>query len=376
IYGTATALPYTNAPTDPTAYNGQGVGYIAYHVPVPKMLEWNLEVQRAFATNYMAQLAYVGSHGSKLIFLTDLNAVPQQYLSSNDTQYRPYQLYQSIAGSTNNGISNYHSLQASITKRMTKGVSYSFNYVWSHMLDDQDSSGWGSHGGPQNWQIANNTRANYSNSNFDVRHAFKGYIVYALPFGQGQRFLNQGTLVNQVLGGWQISGTVVEMTGQPFTVFGTQNTYQQAGSPFPNWNPGVSWKPLHQSARCTFPSPGACMNEWYNPAAFTMPANGEFGNVRRNALYGPGINQVNLSGGKSFALPWEGMSLMVRADATNAFNHASFGLPTGTLGGAPGPGQPYTYGQNSQGAGAGTTEQISGTTVGGRAMQFLMKLTF
>lgn len=367
IFGTNTALPYVNAPTDPTAYNGQGVGYIAYHVPVPKMLQWNFEMQRAFGTNYMAQLAYVASHGSNLIFLTDLNAIPQQYLSSNDTQYRPYSTYQSIQGSTNNGISNYNSLQASITKRMTNGVSYSFNYVWSHMLDDQDSSGWGSRGGPQNWQIANNPRANYSNSNFDVRHAFKGYMVYALPFGKGQKYLNQGMLFDEILGGWQLSGTIVEMTGQPFTVFGTQNTYQQAGASFPNWNPGVSWKPRHQSARCTSVGGGGCTNEWYNPAAFTMPANGTFGNVRRNSLYGPGINQVNLSGGKTFSLPYEGMALQIRADATNAFNHASFGSPSGTLGGAAGPGSAYTN---------VVTQQISGTTVGGRAMQFGMKLTF
>ncbi len=80
---------------------------------------------------------------------------------------------------------------------MTNGLSLSFNYVWSHMLDDMDSSGWGSRAGPQDYQIANNPAANYSNSNFDVRNAFKGYAVYELPFGRGKKFLN-----NNCPAGW------------------------------------------------------------------------------------------------------------------------------------------------------------------------------
>lgn len=371
VFGTSAPLPYTKASNSPTAYNGQAGGFILYHTPVPRMMEWNLSVQRAFLTNFVAQVAYVASHGSNLIFTTDLNAVPASELSSNDVALgdRPYPLFQGLPGSSNNGISNYNSLQLSITKRMTHGVSFSANYVWSHMLDSQDSSGWGSREGPQNYQIANNLQENYSNSNFDVRNAFKGYVVYQLPFGIGQAFLSKGKLLNEVVGGWQISSTIVEQSGQPFTVFGTQNTYQQAGSPFPNRNPGVSTKPANRHATCSYAG-DACDNEWYNPAAFTMPANGTFGNVRRNSLYGPGINEVNISGAKSFAIPVAGdpVSLQLRIDVTNAFNHPSFNQPTGTLAGASGPGAPYSY--------AATPQQITGTTVGGRAVQLGAEINF
>jgi hypothetical protein len=87
-------------------------------------------------------------------------------------------------------------------------------------------------------------------------------------------------------------------------------------------------------------------------------------------LYGPGINVVNLSAGKTFDLHWKGVKLQLRADATNAFNHASFQLPTGTLSGAANVGDPYawTIGSNSQ--------QISGTTVGGRSVQLVAHVTF
>ncbi|GGH05576.1 TonB-dependent receptor [Silvibacterium dinghuense] len=379
-YGTSTALPYSAASTSPTRFNGQSATYNEFHTPVPKIYQYNVSLQKMVGANTMTQLSYVGSHGFNLNYPTDLNAVPEQYFSSNDTAYRPYSAYQSITGSTNNGISNYNSLQAQIQQRLKSGVSYAFNYVWSHFLDDQDSSGWGSREGQQNYQQANNPKANYSNSNFDVRNAFKGYALYELPFGKGRTFLNHNQLLDEVIGGWQVSGTIVLSTGNPFTVYGTQANYQQAGSMMPNWNPAVkNIKPAHQSARCEAGYSG-CVNEWYNPAAFVKPADGTFGNVRRNALYGPGIDQVNLSASKTFAI-YENVKLNIRADATNAFNHASFGMPTQTLAGTGQTtletGDAYSWYRYNQNTGALVpSQQISGTTVGGRTVQLGAHINF
>ena len=335
-------------------------------------------MQREVIPNTVVELGYVASHGYALNFPTDLNAVPQSKLSSNDSQYRPYPVYQSISGSTNNAVSNYNSLQASVTKRMSNGLSLSFNYVWSHMLDSQDSSAWLSQQGAQNWQIANDASANYSNSNFDVRHAFKGYAIYQLPFGKGRRFLNNNMLEDEVIGGWQVSGTLYLSTGTPFTVFATQITYQLAGSAFPNLVPGVNTKPAHRSAKCEAGSSpqNGCLNEWFNPAAFSEPANGTFGNVRRNSLYGPGTNTVNLSVFKEFALPWEGIKLKLSCAATNAFNHPSFGNPGGGLQGSAGVGQPYSwYTTNGNGQQVGT-QQISWVNGGGRSGELQLRLIF
>jgi hypothetical protein len=371
VYGTSTALPYSTPSTDPARFNGTNVSYDKYHTPVPKIYQWNLAIQRQLSADLMAEVSYVGSHGYNLADQTDLNAIPATKLSANDAQYRPYPQFGSIVGSNNQGISNYNSLQASITKRMSSGLSLTFNYVWAHFLDSQDSAGWGG-GGTQHWQIANNDAANYSNSNFDVRHAIKGYAVYELPFGKGKRVLNNSALLDEVVGGWQVSGTLYLATGQPFTVLGTQNTYQLAANQevYPNRVPGVSTKPTHQSTHCEASSNATtgCMNEWYNPAAFSQPADGTFGNVRRNSLHGPGIGQVNLSGGKTFALPYEGIKLEFRADATNALNHANFSEPNGNLGGAANVGGAYSWSAN--------TQQISGTSFGGRALQMQLRLKF
>ena len=88
-------------------------------------------------------------------------------MGPNDSpKFRPYPQYQGITGSngTNNAISNYNSLQASITKRLSSGVSFNFNYVWSHFMDEQDSSGWGSRAGTQVYQRSYDPRANYGAS--------------------------------------------------------------------------------------------------------------------------------------------------------------------------------------------------------------------
>jgi hypothetical protein len=201
-------------------------------------------------------------------------------------------------------------------------------------------------------------RKDHSNSNFDVRNAFKGYAVYELPLGKGKPLLNNSTVLDEVVGGWQISATLVSQTGNPFSVDGTQNTYSLSSnaSVFPNWNPGVSTIPANRT-----------ISNWFNPEAFIQPPDGTFGDVRRNSLYGPGLNVVNLSAAKTFSMPWEGVKFQIRGDAQNAFNHPSFGVPgDASLGGSSGAGTPYTTG----------TTAITSYTVGGRSLQVAARLTF
>jgi hypothetical protein len=367
-------LPYITATTDPSRFNGasSNVSGNMYHTPVGGSYQWNLEGQHQITNNLVASLAYVASHGHDLPFPVDINQIPENRLGPNDVAlgFRPYPQYGAIAQSTNNGISNYNSLQAVIQKRMSSGLDFNFNYTWSHFLDNIDSSGWGSRAGAQSYQSSYNVGANYSNSNFDVRNAFKGSAVYQLPFGKGRTFLNNNWLLDEVVGGWQATGTIVLLTGQPFTVsMKTNNSYAQAGQWYPNLigNPKlVNRGPYHGT------------NQWFNEAAFAQPANGTFGNFRRNTLYGPGLNRVNFSLGKTFAIH-ENVGLQIRADANNLFNHPSFGLP--------GPGTPLQLSVCSNTTSAGCvgsavgavqtgTSTIRSTTVGGRTMQLGARLTF
>ena len=367
LSGDGSQLPYIAASTDPSAFNGQSVSYNKYHTPVGGSYQWNLSAQQSLGTDMVATVTYIGNHGHNLPFPVDINQVHAENLSANDKQFRPYPQYQGISGSTNNAISNYNALQLAVQKRFTHGLNFNFNYTWAHFLDEMDSSGWGSRAGSQSYQVSYEPGLNYGNSNFDVRHALKGSVVYQLPFGKGRQFLNNNWLVDELFGGWQGSGTIVAQGGQPFTVtMKTNNSYAQAGSWFPNvvGHPHLVKKGPHGT------------DEWFDESVYAQPTPGTFGNSGRNTLRGPGLTNVNFSLGKTFAI-WEQVHLQVRADANNIFNHPSFGLPGASLtvcsvdknGNLP-------TGCSAAGAVATGSSTIRGLTINGRTMQLGARLTF
>jgi Carboxypeptidase regulatory-like domain/TonB dependent receptor len=360
LSGSGSNLPYIAASTDPTALNGAGnnLNYAQFHQPVGGSYQWNVQAQRQLNSNIVASLAYVGTHGHDLPFPVDVNQVPQGKLAVVDQQFRPYPQYGSLNVSgtapNENAISNYNSLQAVIEQRMKHGLDYQFSYVWSHFLDDMDTSGWGSRAGNQGWQNAYNPQANYGNSNFDVRNAFKGRALYQLPFGQGKQFLNNNRALDVVLGGWQLSTLMVIQSGQPFTpVMGNGTaSYASGGGGFA-WYPNVIGSPNLANRG---------IKQWFNEAAFAVPTSGTFGNERRGQLTGPGLNTWSLSLGKTFAI-WEDVRLQVRADADNIWNHPNFALPNANLS--------LTGSTVSTG-----TSNISNTSTSMRNMQLSARITF
>jgi hypothetical protein len=354
------SLPFIQSSTNPAAFNGQTVAFAAYHQPVGGSYQWNIQAQRELNNDTVVSLAYVASHGHDLPFPVDINQVPENRLGAGGQQFRPYPQFGTIAVAGvvpgENATSNYNSLQAAIEKRMTHGLNFNFNYVWSHFLDDLDSSGWGSHAGAQNWQRAYDPHANYGNSNFDIRNAFKGSIVYQLPFGEGKQFLNNNRILDTVIGGWQAASTIIIQSGQPFTptIAGADGALSLSD---PNthytWYPNLVGNPV-LSGRGT--------EHWFNEAAFAIPAQATFGNAHRNQLVSPGFNRVNISVGKSFRI-YEQYRLQIRADANNAFNHPSFGIPTTDLSAGP---NGFVTG----------TSKIRTVTDPGRTMQLSARFSF
>ena len=375
LSGTGSSLPYIAATTNPSGYNNSNVNYAAYHQPVGGSYQWNIQGQRQLNNNLVASLAYVASHGHDLPFPVDINQVPVAHLQPNDQQFRPYPQFDTIATAgavpNENAISNFNSLQATIEQRLSHGLNFSFNYVWSHFLDDLDSAGWGSHSGTANWQNAYNPAANYGNSNFDVRNAFKGYILYQLPFGRGRQFLNTNALVDALIGGWQVSDTLIIQSGQPFTVvMRTDNSYSLAGSNFA-WYPNVIGNPKLANRG---------PKQWINEAAFANPTAGTFGNEGRNQLVGPALTTTNFSLSKTFSI-WEQVKLQIRGDADNLFNHPSFGTPANQLTVCPtAPQPPGTLLPSGctafNGAVATGSSTITSVTVNSRTMQLSGRLTF
>jgi hypothetical protein len=346
---------YVSSPTTPNALNGQTVNYNQFHTPLPKNLQWNLDLQRQIGQNYSFDIAYVGNHGYDLSFPVDLNQVPESQLGPNDINNKPYPIYQNINGSTNNAISNYNALQAQISRRLKSGFQFNVNYVWSHFLDDLDSAGFGAREGYQNYQNAFNPHDNYSNGNFDIRNQLKGQVIYQLPFGRGKAFLNNNLLLDELVGGWQVSSVWVVAGGNPIgiTTGNNNSSNNQSGGYTQEANlvPGANLK-LPGSTKSK-------LNEYYNLSALTVPAPYTYGNFLRNTVYGPGVLNFAASLGKTFDVwPDRGVKMQIRADAGNVLNHPSFGQP----------------GNNA--IGNGESANITSTTVGGRQIQLYGRISF
>ncbi|MGH9446523.1 MAG: carboxypeptidase regulatory-like domain-containing protein, partial [Terriglobia bacterium] len=343
----ANALPYHQASRNPGSYITTPVfspPYEPYDISPGEIWQWTLSVEHQFANNFMVSVSYVGSHAENLQFVTNGNqitnpallnpldisacngATPASIAADPSTCERPYPAFGGLGGSNFNGISNYDSLQLVVQKRFSNGLTFNANYAWSHMLDDQDSAGWGSTAGAQDWQIGNNPAANYADANFDTPQALKGTALYDLPFGAGRTFLNRNPAADAVIGGWRVSGTFILQSGNPFTVLDNGvNDYSQAGNVFANPAGGVS----ALSGSCPNGAAVGTLSCWFNPAAFETPAqqgNGAFGVGGRNTLFGPRLFDVDLSLGKTWRYK-ERFGFTLRGDFVNAFNNPSFTLP-------------------------------------------------
>jgi len=343
--GSSVNSRFQKAPTAPESYNGQSVGFQQYDQPVPRLYSYNFTIQHQLASSLMVEASYVGSKQKYLPFTTDLNQVPQDKLGPNSAQFRPYP-FQSITGVIPAGYSNYDSLQLMVTQRFNSGLTFNFNYVWSHMLSNQESSAQGQQAGTIVYQNAYDPAANYGNSNFDVRHAFKGYTVYELPFGHGRAHLNQNKFADAIIGGWRLSGSVVAQSGSPFTpVMAVNNSFSLSNNN--SWYPNIVGNPRLENPT---------IDRWFDVNAFAAPAPGTFGNMGRNILVGPGMFQMNASLAKTFTLR-EGLFFDLTGNANNALNHPSFGQPDRTIG-------------------PGRIGNITSTRVPSRQIEIVLKLRF
>jgi hypothetical protein len=172
--------------------------------------------------------------------------------------------------------------------------------------------------------------------------------LYQVPFGPGQRYLTSG-IGSKILGGWETSGIWTARTGRMLTVTISRsagavpdgNTSGQR----PNLVPGVS----------VYPAGGPTYSQWLNPAAFSIPANGTWGNAGRSIAVGPGLMQVDWALQKNMPIV-ENKALVFRIEAFNIFNRTQAGNPGTTLT------SPATFGIVTSGLnrtiGTGTARQL------------------
>jgi hypothetical protein len=221
---------------------------------------------------------------------------------------RPNPAFSDILIEATDAQSIYDGLQISLTERFHRGLVFALHYTWSHAIDDAGDENFSS----SQPQDINNVGAERGNGSQDVRHAASFNAVYELPFGRGKR----------LLGGWQVAGLGLLRTGIPTTV--TIPLSQTGNGATVNQRPdivfGTSPYPSRQS-----------VDGWLNPAAFTLPAVGSFGNSGRNTVFGPGLAQIDVSVVKNTRLS-ESSNLQFRAEGFNLFNHPNFAQPGAVFG--------------------------------------------
>jgi hypothetical protein len=284
---------------------------------------WNLSVQRQLGDNTVAELAYVGSKGTKLLAARDIN---QPQASPRQPNLRPNPLFGEITQQEGSADSSYQSLQARVQQRLAFGLSLLGAYTWGKSLDNA-SGIFASLGDPNYPQNSYDLRGERGRSGFDVRHRFSLSYAYDLPFGKGKSLLSNAGWATALVTGWQTYGVITLQTGRPFTVallpeFDNSNTGISNLGFLGNDRPN-----LVGSARLDNPTP----ERWFNTAAFVIPPFGRFGNAGRNILDGPSYKNVNFSLVKNTAIREE-LAIQFRAEFFNLFNHPNFGLPDNFVG--------------------------------------------
>jgi hypothetical protein len=283
------------------------------NLKTPYVQQWNFGIQRQLGKARVAEVAYVGSKGTRLIDSRNIN---QAAPSTNPEALPPNPNFADVDIIESNANSTYHSLQAKFEQRLSKGLSVLAAYTWAKSIDD--ASGFFSTTGNPNFpQNSYDLSGEKGRSDFDIKSRFTLSYAYDLPIAKGHRWL----------GGWQTFGVLTFQTGQPFTVMlladdDNSNTgFSQLGYGANN-RPDVVGNP-HLA------NPGA--QEWFNPAAFAVSPYGTFGNAGRNILSGPGLATVNVSIVKNTRVT-ERMNAQFRAEFFNVVNHTNFNLPDNFLG--------------------------------------------
>jgi hypothetical protein len=263
---------------------------------------WNLNIQTELPGNTVAYVGYNAAKGTHLDLVEAPNRTPIGLLVPG---------VQAFLFDTSQANSILHAATVSVRKRLQHGISVSATYVFSKSIDDASSIGGG---GVVVAQNAQDIAAERGLSSFDQRHKFTGNWIYELPFGPGKSFLQTGK-ASRILSGWQWSGDFTIASGTPFSPR-ILNSFSEVNSGTSGTlRPDVTGQPVSLS--------NSTVQEFFNPAAFTAPASGQFGDAGRNIIPGPGQITFGMAFSKTFQIK-ETRSLEFRASANNIFNHVNF----------------------------------------------------
>jgi len=324
-----TGDPFPGAAVFPT----QGT-YISIpgNMQVPYMMQWNLSYQRQLAKDWLLAVNYLGNAGRHIWGSTDVNySVPTPGATTSNTNQRRLtyltnptlgQYYGDIQQTDDGGNSEYHALFVSIQHQFARNFTLRSNYTWSHCVSSWDFAG--ELAGPVYQNPLNRAEGERGNCGYDHRQMFVTTLV-ALSPGFGSAF------VQRLTKDWQVSPIISFFSGNPIQLLdgGAGSTKDISLSGQLQDRPEVMLPGQVYGVAAGNDPP-----MWFNPSAFMCAgsnssctvSSGLFGNLGRNALYGPGQINWDMAVTRRFAYR-ERWRLETRADFFNIMNHANWNNP-------------------------------------------------
>jgi hypothetical protein len=404
---TNTAFPVNSqqiiASVDPSKLSGfQPRAYSSGYTLPEKVLSYTASIQQQLPGNVVLTVAYVGSQGRNLFLRSWTNGIVGVTMNPTTGAGNPVLQFGSkfaqLDYKTSGGTDHYDSMQTSVQRRFSKGLTIGGQWTYGHSL--------GNTGGSNEAQTAQNPfnfEADRGNNAFDLRHSVNVSALYELPLGKGHRYLGGSRMADLVFGGWQMGGVLNARTGLPVDITIARNdiAYQVNSTGQIVSNPIVNNGVVMTTPVINNPYGGAFRNNrrpdvvagvnpflvssdrryFLNPAAFAFPQAGSFGNLGRWAVHGPGLSQFDLTLQKRFQVS-EKLNVEFRSEIYNLLNRANFSNPPARLNNALGvnagqlqPGQPFSL------SAAGGTFGIANSTVTkdvglGASRQIQMSLRF
>ncbi len=318
----------------------------------PYSMQYIFNVQREISKDLVAEVGYIGSVSKRLEGLRAPNeSIPAPRVLGIPERLRaPFPEFGRIQLVDNDGLGNYNSLGAKLTKRYSAGLTFLMSYTYAKAIDT--ASAIRNQGGdtlfPQNSYCRSCERGR---SSFDTNQRFVTSFQWELPFGKGKRFSIENGALNAIAGGWEVGSIITLQSGFPMTV-------TQSGDPS---NTGGQFDRPNAVAGTSPELPRGQQDpqRFFRTEAYSRTPDGTFGNVGRNTLNSPGIIGWDSSLMKNFTMPYsENHRLQFRFEGFNMGNHPNWGNPNTNL---------------NAGVNFGT---ITGTRTNMRQLQMALRYTF
>lgn len=279
---------------------------------------WNVTVQRELGGGWVAEAGYVGTRQIRQLGYRELNWADIGEGNAGRQLFEQFGRTASTREVSPVGDSRYDSLQAMVQRRFSNGYSFSGAYtlgksVSTSGLDRSDQT--------LRIMIPEYYHLNRSVTGLDRRHNLQFTNIISLPFGTGQRWLNEGGVLSAIVGNWQTNSIIAFMSGRPFSVTASANSLNA---------PGNTQRADQVKPDVSILGGVGRGNPYFDTTAFAPVNEARFGTAPFNSLYGPGRINWDFSLFRNFNLP-KGSRLELRLEAFNLTNTPKFGNPNGNV---------------------------------------------